>query len=115
MIKLIFVIFEHTEELALVIDFKNSTWENNFKNLINLIFDEEIYKNKTKPKLWDEILNVNIINNNYIPYVNNKSNYYDIDLENYLQWLIQLMLTRMELIIIVFMKTMNSKTRFSII
>ena len=102
--------------------YNNIKAEDSLKNLINLFFDEEIYKTKTKPKLGGEILNIsvpqlemllysykfcilfseisnnnfykniltnnslNTINNNYIPGVDNKPNYYEIALRELPNW-----------------------------
>lgn len=102
--------------------YNNINADDNLKNLLNLFFDEEIYKSKTKPKLGGEILNisvpqlemilysykfcilfseiknnnfhkniltnnsVNIINNNYIPGIDNKPNYFEIALREIPIW-----------------------------
>ena len=102
--------------------YNNINADDNLKNLLNLFFDEEIYKSKTKPKLGGEILNIsvpqlemilysykfcilfseiknnnfykniltnnslNIINNNYIPGIDNKPNYFEIALREIPIW-----------------------------
>ncbi len=94
----------------------------NAKKIINVFFDEETYKNITKPKLGGEILNINLpklemllysynfcilfseskennlykniltpdsinfINNNFIPGIDSKPNYYEISLRELPNW-----------------------------
>ena len=100
----------------------NINLNENQKNIIDLFFDEETYKNKTKPKLGGEVLHISVpqlemllygykfcilftelnnnsfykniltndsiihINNNYIPGVDNKPNYYEIAIKELPNW-----------------------------
>ena len=102
--------------------YDNLDFDDNHKNLINLFFNDDTYKNITKPKLGGEILNIslqqlemllysyrfcilfselkknnfyrnilskdsiNIINNNYVPGIDNKPNYFEIALRELPNW-----------------------------
>ena len=118
---------EEQEYKSFITSFKNKIYDKinlneSQKNLIDLFYNEEIYKNKTKRKLGGEILHIslpqlemllysyrfcimfselvnnnlykniltkdaiNFINNNYIPGIDSKPNYYQIAIDELPNW-----------------------------